>query len=271
MLFRASNEKSPLIGYIQFRQATEADMDLRNGQRTRDRRLDRCRHVDLRTLNYPVRSILTADQYANPRSYSWRLTERLDQGAEGACVGFGFAHELAARPGVVTGVSDNYARHLYWDAQRCDPWEGGSYDGAKPFYEGTSVQAGAATVRSRKLISEYRWAFNLTDLTVAVGYHGPAVIGVDWFEGMLEADKAGFVRPTGEVVGGHCVCIVAVKIVRAADGSLDHLKSYFTIQNSWGPAWGFDGRCRISLIDMAVLWPGGDFCIPVGRVAAVAA
>lgn len=246
-------------------------MDLRNGQRTSDRRLDRCRAVDLETLNWPVQEVLTADQYANPRSYTWRLTERLDQGPDGACVGFGFAGELAARPGVVSGVTNTYARKLYWDAQRIDPWAGGSYPGAAPVYEGTSTVAGAKVCKDRGLITEYRWAFNLMDLVTAVGYHGPAVMGVDWFEDMVDPDSNGYIHPTGEVVGGHCVCVIGVRIVRLADGSVDMLRSYFVIQNSWGRDWGVDGRCGLTLTEMMVLWPGGDFCIPVSRVSAVAA
>lgn len=245
-------------------------MQLRNGQSTLDARLDRCRHVDLRSLNWPVRDVLTADQYTNPRSYSWKLPERLDQGADGACVGFAFAGELAARPGVVTGIDNGYARALYWDAQRADPWAGGSYKGASPFYEGTSTTAGAQVVKNRGLIKEFRWALNLNDLVTAVGYHGPAVMGVDWYEDMLEPDDYGYVHPEGEIVGGHCICITGIKVNRLADGTLDPLRSYFILQNSWGAGWGMDGRCGLTLAELMVLWPAGDFCIPVGRVAAIA-
>lgn len=245
-------------------------MELRNGQWTEDQRLDRVRHVDLRSLNYPVSAVLTADQYSNPRSYTWSLPERLDQGAEGACVGFGFAHELAARPGIVTGVNNTYARDLYWDAQRADDWSGGSYPGASPVYEGTSVLAGAKVCLKRGFYKEVRWALNLTDLVIAVGYTGPAVMGVDWYEDMLDTDDHGYIHPTGDIAGGHCVCINGVKIVKKADGTADPLRSYFVIQNSWGRSWGVDGRCGITLAETMKLWSGGDFCIPIGRVAAVA-
>lgn len=234
-------------------------------------RLDRVRHVDLASLNWPVRDILTVDQYTNPRSYTWGLVERLDQGPDGACVGFGFSHELAARPGVVSGVTDLWALHYYWDAQRADDWAGGSYPGAKPSYDGTSTLAGARVGKARGYYKEYRWALSLADLVTAVGYQGPAVIGVDWTEDMLEPDDHGFIHSTGEIVGGHCVCIIGVKIIRQADGAVDPLRSYFIIQNSWGRSWGTDGRCAITFVEMMTLWPGGDFCIPVGRTTAVAA
>jgi hypothetical protein len=246
-------------------------MNLRNGQFTNDPRLDRVRHVDLRSLDYPVSELLTADQYSNPRSYTWRLETYLDQGPDGACVGFAFSHELAARPGVVSGINNTYAKHLYWDAQRADPWLGGSYPDASPQYEGTSTVAGAQVAKRRGFIKEYRWALNIMDLVTAVGYSGPAVMGVDWYEDMIDPDEGGYVHPYGDIVGGHCVCLIGVRIVRTAIGKVDMLRSYFVIHNSWGPDWGVDGRCGITLAELMVLWPAGDFCIPIGRVAAVAA
>jgi hypothetical protein len=148
--------------------------------------------------------------------------------------------------------------------------------GNSPFYEGTSVLAGAQVVKAAGYIHEYRWALTIEDLVTAVGYHGPAVIGVDWYEGMFATDADGFIHPTGRLMGGHCVCIVGVKAVRGADGKLDPLRSYFLIHNSWGAAWGIEdhdvgGRCKLTVAEMLVLWPGGDFVIPIGRVKAVAA
>src|SRR5687767_9948368 len=96
---------------------------LKNGACTSDPRLDRVRHVDLRSLNYLADiSFLGAEPYAKPRSYTWRYGAQLDQGQEGACVGFGWSHELAARPGIVQGLSNDFARRLYWKIQEQDPW-----------------------------------------------------------------------------------------------------------------------------------------------------
>lgn len=252
-----------------------------DGTCSRDPRLDRIRQVDLGTLNHPVRAVLTADQYRTPRSYTWAVPIVLDQGQDGACVGFGFAHELAARPGVVRDVDYNFARSMYYGAQRRDGWTGGAYPGAVPFYEGTSVLAGAQEAQSLGFIDEYRWAFDLPDLITAIGYRGPAVIGVEWHAGMFEPDPDGWIRPTGDILGGHCVCVPGVRIVRYPDAptptnaaeafaAIDPVNSYVVIHNSWGPGWGVSGRARIALIDLAVLWPGGDFCIPTTRHAGYA-
>lgn len=246
---------------------------LKGGQATLSPMLDRVKQVDLESLNYPITAILPVEATPkNARSYTYRLDLRMDQGKEGKCVSMGMGNDLAARPGVVTGVHEDWCRdRIYWPAQRIDEWDGGSYPGAKPFYEGTSVLAGFKIVQELGFIDSYRWALDFMDLVVGVGYHGPAVIGVDWYEGMFDADADGFIHPTGKIGGGHCVCVVGVKVYRAKDGSVDFLRSYFVIQNSWGPDWGQDGRCKITFVEMMKLWPGGDFGFAVNRHKGIAA
>lgn len=244
-------------------------LPLRGGHWTNRTNLDRIRHVDLRSLNYLARDLLTGEQQREPRSYTWSVDVWLDQGVEGACVGAGWAHELAARPGLVTGITMAWARErVYWEAQRIDEWPGGSYEGARPYYDGTSVLAGAKVVHAMGLIAEYRWALDVIELANAVSYTGPAVIGVDWYEGMLDTDQDGFIHPAGRWMGGHCLVALGVRVVRDAAGGVDWLASNFVLHNSWGRSWGANGRARISFVEMALLVPGGDFCVPIGRAAA---
>lgn len=242
---------------------------LRNGHWTNDYRLDRMRAVDLRSLDFLARDALTLEQLREPRSYTWACDKFLDQGVDGACVGFAFAHELAARPGLVTGVDARYARErIYWEAQRLDPWAGGSYPDASPLYEGTSTLAGAQVVHRAGLIAEYRWALDVLEFAAAISYSGPGVMGVDWYEHMLDADRDGFIHPTGRWAGGHCVMVHGVTVRRDGFGAIDWLRSNFLIRNSWGRYWGTDGGARITFLEMAALVPGGEFCIPIGRRAA---
>lgn len=213
--------------------------------------------MDLRSLNFRVQ----APPVYRPRSYTWRPGPLvLDQGQEGACVGFGWAHELAARPAIVPNVSNGYARSLYKAAQLIDEWPGEDYSG-------TSVLAGAKTVRTVGLISEYRWCLTIDDLIVALGYFGPVVIGVDWYTGMFNTNAEGYVKPTGYIEGGHCVILNGVSIRRNSDPerSIDYMRSFVSGVNSWGTEWGSAGRFRIALIDLMKLFPGGDFCVPMGR------
>lgn len=209
------------------------------------RTFDRRPQFDERSRNYPIRAVVPK----RPRGYSWRVDAFLDQGSEGACVGFAWAHELAARPAVNT-VSDDLARvRIYREAQRIDEWEGEAYDG-------TSVLAGAKIVKMNGYITEYRWAFGLEDLRLAVGHAGPAVLGINWYEGMLNPNSLGFVRPIGAVVGGHAILCFSHSVK----------DKFFRLHNSWGPDWGDRGTCKISLEDMdQLLHEYGEACIPVGR------
>lgn len=199
---------------------------------------------DERSRHYPIRSELAR----KPRSYTWPLNVQLDQGSEGACVGFAWAHELAAWPARLP-VTDEFARGIYRDAQRLDPWPGESYDG-------TSVLAGAKAVQARGLLGEYRWAFGIDDVVATVGAFGPVVLGVPWLAGMADTDTDGFIHATGATVGGHAILARGVNL----------RGEWVTLHNSWGPRWGRGGMCRISFGDLATLLArDGEACVPVLR------
>jgi hypothetical protein len=203
--------------------------------------LDRLVNFDSRSKQYPIRGFTPVKK---ERSFTWKCDTHLDQGEEGACVGFGITHELMARPAAVPYLDNRYAHtQIYWPAQTIDPWEGGSYPDASPFYEGTSTLAGVKIAQSYGWFDGYRWAFGLTDLILGVGYNGPAVIGVMWYEGMVNADAIGYIHATGKTVGGHCLLCKAV----------DVKKQRFTLHNSWGIGWGMNGDCYISFDDMQKL------------------
>lgn len=237
---------------------------LRGGSQTSDVRLDRVypgveRHLP--SLRY-LTSDLTATK--KPRSFTWNFRTydpHLDQGREGACVGFGWAHELACYPAIVPDVSFAYARErIYWQAQRRDQWDGGAYPGASPFGEGTSVLAGAQVVQQElHLIGNYDWCLTLEDLILSAGYLGPIVMGTDWMTGMFDTDDKGYVHATGQVEGGHCWLIRGVSLA----------KNSFLCRNSWGESWGMRGDFWISFGDAgALLAAQGEACVPRRRVRA---
>lgn len=230
------------------------EVKLKDGTTTLDKRLDRLVEFDERSREYPIRTLVAEKPL---RSYTWALPVYLDQGYEGACVGFSWSHELAARPVPVAGITNETARQTYFQAQQLDSWEGGAYPGAVPFYEGTSVLAGAKAVLAQGKIKEYRWAFNLENALKAIGHQGPGILGCWWYEGMMNPDEKGFIKPTGRAVGGHAIVVRGVnvknKIVR--------------LSNSWGKSWGKDGDCFMTWEDFEkVLLNDGEFCIPVGRL-----
>jgi hypothetical protein len=232
---------------------------LKDGSSTTDRRLDRIPAFHPRMLSFPVIEALNAEQQTLV-SHQWDApdgTPVLDQGAEGACTGFGVTNELLWYPVAVPGLDATFAREkIYWVAQRDDPWPGGAYPQASPRYEGTAVLYAVQAAVDLGYYVEYRWATRERELALGVGHLGPAIIGVDWYEGMYEPDSGGFIHPTGELVGGHCTLLTGINI---DDG-------YYTLHNSWGPSWGDHGNCKIRRVDMQkLLNDNGEACIITQR------
>lgn len=210
---------------------------------------------------------------------------RLDQGREGACVGFGFAGEAAAQPVPVPRVTYLYARGWYANAQRRDEWPGENY-------EGTSVLAGAQEGQSRGLYGRgYRWAFSVEELAHAIVAGddedgGPAVAGVEWTAGSYSTDLLGVLRPSGAVVGGHCISLLGfvpdtvdedqdpalweqlgrLNLAAAVAAVLEDEPGAFVGLNSWGPGFGRDGLFVVGVTDVRGWFTGrGEFCLPAGR------
>ncbi len=222
-------------------------MILKGGHETQDPRLDRVPQFDERSRSFPIRELI--DTTVPKRRY-WRLLERLDQGREGACVGFGWAHELNALPFRVKADNED-ARSIYKMAQRVDEWPGEQY-------EGTSVLAGAKVVQERGHIGEYRWAFGIDDVLATLSHHGPVVIGVNWYRGMYNTGTEGFIVPSGDIMGGHCVALRGVAKKRG--------RWYVVGRNSWGEGWGVRGDFALWASDLErLLGESGDACVPVVR------
>jgi hypothetical protein len=220
-------------------------MQLRDGSEVQDARLGRLVQFDERSRQFPIR---TAVEAKKPRSYTWRCDVQLDQGPDGACVGFAMAHELNARPKVIPA---DYTKgmSIYRAAQKIDPWPGENY-------EGTSTLAGIKILNREGYIEEYRWGFGLMDLILAVGYVGPVAVGTWWYEGMFDPATCGYVHVTGEQAGGHCYLINGVSVKNRT----------LTIHNSWGAGWGNNGEALISWDDMdQLLDEDGEAVVPLVR------
>lgn len=251
---------------------------LKDGSTPEDPRLDRLYEEDWNSLNYPVTALLEKkrpyEEYV-PESFTWPVAETLDQGQEGACVGFGYAHEALARPNVIRvhngePVDAKFAREkIYWPSQEKDEWEGGSYPGANPVMEGTSGLAGAKTMVELGIYPAYYWALDLKQLALGVAYEGPAVMCVNWHKGMATPDAENFIHVTGKQTGGHCILCNGVIVVFLDPNApptwenVDWDKSCFVWHNSWGRPWGIDGECLISFRDVDLLLKAqGEACFP---------
>jgi len=234
-------------------------IELRGGATTEDPRLDFIPYKDEESRNYAAVAVIDETE---PKTTSYSVDKWLDQGQEGACVGFAFTHELCCPPLRVDNwgnLNADFARkEVYWPAQKIDEWPGGSYPGANPFYEGTSILAGVKIIQKMGYITEYRWAFGEDDLALAISHLGPAVIGVNWYEGMHDIDNNGFIQPSGEAQGGHAILVSGINVE----------EGYYELWNSWGKSWGKEGKCYITRDDMArLLEEQGEACIPMVRSA----
>lgn len=209
-------------------------------------RLGRLPEFDPKSRNYPIRSLVGEKPL---RSYTWSVGVFLDQDDTPACTGFAGAAELAARPQVVPGVADDWGQRFYQRARQLDQWPGEDYDGS-------SVLGVVKALQEDGWYSGYRWAFGERDLALAVGYAGPAIIGINWYEGMFWPDNQGFLRPTGAIAGGHAILVNKINLPG----------DYYQVHNSWGRGWGVNGTAKISRQDMTrLLAEDGEAAFPIRR------
>ena len=239
--------------------------------RPEDRVFDRLPEFDPKSRRFSIEEVLEVP-YA--RSYTWGCSTNLDQGADGACVGFAWSQEAAAKP-VPIGTDYATAMALYHAAQEIDEWPGHDY-------EGTSVLAGAKVAQSYGWNVEYRWAFDTPSRLSGVARKGPAVLGLNWKDGMFYPDANGRILATGQTAGGHAILERSVRIVwqpgttaaqKRAPGWLrlvDRKQSMELLHNSWGPQRGGTdkgpGTAWISVEDMDMLMAEqGECCFPIRK------
>jgi hypothetical protein len=229
---------------------------------------DRVAETDARSDAYRMR-LLWNGATPDINTKVWDLNTWLDQGREGACVGFGFSHEAAAAPEKVTGITNETARQWYFDAQRDDYWAGGAYPGASPVYEGTSTLAGAKVGVRYGHYTSYLWAKTEDEIARTVSNFGPVAIGVNWYEGMMDPDARGILWPAGDMVGGHCTLIIGIIMPnQPLPSDWDYLTpeeigtGLYVIHNSWGLGWGLNGRALIARENIdRLLHEDGDACV----------
>lgn len=222
-----------------------------------DPRLDWHPRHDPRSRSYAVAEVLPKPPVLKK---CWNGSRVLDQGREGACVGYAWAAELGSSPFRAPLVDEIFAGKIYRAAKDVDEWEGSDYSG-------TSVLAGAKTVRRMGWIGEYRWGFSIEDLRDAVLTLGPAVIGIPWTSGMYEPRPSGLLDPSGAVVGGHAILVRGYHPgMRIRGEGWNDRHEVFTLQNSWGEDYGQKGRVLIRAAELAgLLADDGEICIPLQR------
>ena len=224
------------------------------------RKLDWRPFHDPRSRDYSIRSIINSKD-VDVKSKVWEEGTVLDQGSEGACVGFAWMGELLAHPAAPKEqpsqkFANSLASSYYRRAQKIDQWPGENY-------EGTSVLAGAKIMQEEGFIDSYRWCFNIKDVRDAILTTGPVVIGIPWKSGMYSTGPNGIVRVEGNTVGGHALVVTGYHPALKIDG---RTQPVFRWRNSWGSDYGVDGSGYIRYNDLEdLLKNSGEACVPLGR------
>jgi hypothetical protein len=226
----------------------------------KDRKLNWVSQHDKTSKKYGIRSVLrNRNVVVAPKL--WKEGIVLDQGHEGACVGFAWTGELLAAPQEPSLQPDfDYANSLassfYKEAKQVDQWSGENY-------EGTSVLAGAKIMKKMGFIGEYRWCFGVTDVRDAVISEGPVVLGIPWFDGMYDTLPGGLVKVSGKTTGGHAILVTGYH-PKMRFGNQTH--EVFRWRNSWGSDYGINGSGWIKIKDLAkLLEQNGEACVPMQR------
>ena len=208
--------------------------------------LGRLHIPDERDHNFLMASVLTPAPAIRKYQY-WLPGVVLDQSSQPHCVGFSWKQWLQGSP--VRTKTGPAAGSIYSEAQKIDDWPGENY-------EGTSVRAGAKVLEDLGHIAEYRWCYDIDTLRNWILTKGPVVLGTTWTADMFSVDKHGFVYPTGSVVGGHAYLCY---------GYSDRFKAFRCV-NSWGSAWGQNGRFFIRENDVQQLLDDeGEACAAVEK------
>ena len=215
---------------------------------------------DPKSRQYAIRSLLDQKNIEKKLTL-WEEGTVLDQGSEGACVGFAWTADLLAAPAQPkqqpeASFGNSLALSFYKDAKKIDEWPGEDYDG-------TSVLAGAKIMQSMGFIGEYRWCFGINDVRDAVISEGPVVIGVPWFDGMYSTKPGGLVKVGGKLVGGHAILITGYNPKMRFGNTTCEV---FRWRNSWGSDYGVNGSGWIKAKDLEMLLSNsGEACVPMQR------
>jgi len=222
--------------------------------------LDRIPHLDHRSRGFGVSEVVPRQAR---RESMWRYPEnRIDQGAEGACVGFGWANELQGDPVRVAGIGNQFARELYGLSQQIDRERHNLH-----FPEGATVLAGAKATQQLGYQDAYRWAFGVDQVIDALVGHGPVVLGVNWYAGMYNTRPSGLVEIDGPLVGGHCITLFGYHPGMRIRGE-GWFKRHEVVAwvNSWGPSYGVRGIGYVKVEDLdRLLREQGEACVPMHR------
>lgn len=186
--------------------------------------------------------------------------EILQQGNEGACTGnagennLGSGRFWAGGAVVLQGIDHHeFARQLYGDATKLDPWPGEFNPATGIEDTGSDGLSVAKVLQQRGLISGYQHAFSLASTLTALAEQ-VVMVGTTWLNGMYEVTGDGRMQLAGDPAGGHEYVLDELDV--------EHQRVW--MRNSWGADWGLEGRAWMSWDDLGrLLADQGDCTILV--------
>jgi hypothetical protein len=170
----------------------------------------------------------------------WRFYGRpLDQLETGHCCGFSMANF-----GINDPINSRYVtEHGHQFYYLCK-----IKDGEPRAENGSDIRSVAKVLVDLKIIEGYAFANTMEEVKYWLLHKGCVIVGTDWYEDMMTPDENNIIHIRGKKVGGHAYLLT--------EYTKDNM---IGIQNSWGSAWGKNGKAYISAKDFEKLltrWGG---------------
>jgi len=163
----------------------------------------------------------------------------LNQGQLGSCTGNAAAQCVNTVPLHTAGevcLKEAQAVEIYELGTRLDSVPG-EYP---PDDTGSSGLAVAKACVKLGHITSYKHAMGIEEALTALQKQ-PVITGVVWYEGFDTPDDTGLVKIAGQIRGGHEFVVVGYEHHETINDSI------VDCINSWGSAWGVNGRFRFTV------------------------
>lgn len=176
---------------------------------------------------------------------------RMDQGAEGTCVGHAITNVCLAGPTPhrnfpafeTVNKAHLWARQLYFDAT-----------GDATYQEGAYPRDACQVLLDRGMVDSYWRVSSLDDIQTCLLTFGPLSVSWPWYNSMfntnVDAHGNHWLRYDigSGLAGYHEIALTAIDLA-PDDGS----PPFVRLENSWGPMWAQNGTARVTIDQLKLL------------------